>query len=542
MQYKATSYKSNIYIYSILALIAIGFYIVSRFTALHADDFNYSFINSPEDLRDFNPIWSFFSVYTDNFAGVGRFIPHIMVAFFTDITGKAIFNIFSTIGFITFCYLISTIASNDRHTRLSLTLLSASITWLTMPGFFEGFLWMAGACNYLFVAIIVLLFYRALQSDTQHRAAWWSLPLWFMFGFITGWTNEGFIVGLSGATGIYYIFLHPGRLNRRRISMLSGLWLGTICLCLTPFNLSRFLAGHSAPKSIMQIVSQLGNSVLALDNIYVSFLLLVVITISIIFRFIPKANIRKFITDNIILILAWAISLAFVLFTGYENINSRTPSDIYALFILIIFTGYVYSGKIIRNTAVVCGIITLLSFIVIIPVCVRNYETHEDMRRQIQAGKTLVVVDNLKGNKFTSRYFYSSLFSMYRAPISQSLYPVRYYGGIPGTIILSTSIVDMLQSWTPGTKFMLDDDIGSLWIRNTGKPTPDKVRLHIRPLAADEMNIFERVIAPYFGRYSMTESETDDFVSAEILGEQWIVLRNYPYISDRIYDVTMIYD
>ena len=100
----------------------------------------------------------------------------------------------------------------------------------------------------------------------------------------------------------------------------------------------------------------------------------------------------------------------------------------------------------------------------------------------------------------------------------------------------------MLQSWTPDTKFMLDDDIGSLWIKNTGKPTPNKVRLHIRPLAADEMNIFERAIAPYFGRYSMTESETDDFVSAEILGEQWIVLRNYPYISDRIYDVTMIYD
>jgi len=540
MQYKATTYKSNIYIYSILALIAIGFYIVSRFTALHGDDFNYYLINSPEELRNISPFWNYFSIYTDNFAGVGRFIPHLIVAFFTEITGKAIFNIFSTIGFIVLCYIIAGFANADKKLRIYLTIIAASVTWLAIPGFFEAYLWMAGACNYLFVAIIVLLFYRALQSDTQHKAKWWSVPLWFVFGFITGWTNEGFIVGLSVATGIYYIFLHPGLLNRRRISMLSGLWLGTICLCLTPFNLNRFLAGHSAHRSLFEIISQLLNSILALNNIYISFILIAIVVI---IYFVNKSNRRKikaFIRNNQILIIAWCISLAFILLTGYENGNSRTPAEIYALTLLISFIPYCFTDKTILKTAVISGCLTIVSFLAIIPICIKNYNAHEDMRHQIQAGKTLVAADNIKSNQFLSRYYYPILLTMYRAPIPQAQYPVRYYGGVPGTIILSTSIVNMLQSWTPDTKFMLDDDIGSLWIKNTGKPTPDKVRLHIRPLAADEMNIFERAIAPYFGRYSMTESETDDFVSAEILGEQWIVLRNYPYISDRITDIELL--
>lgn len=113
----------------LLLLIAIGFFLVSRFTPLYGDDYNYHFINSPEEIRSVNPWPGFMSFYTDNFAGVARIVPHMFVALFTDITGKGIFNIFSTVGFILLCYLLAAVATPDKKLRLPVTLLAAALIW-----------------------------------------------------------------------------------------------------------------------------------------------------------------------------------------------------------------------------------------------------------------------------------------------------------------------------------------------------------------------------------------------------------------------------
>ncbi len=127
---------------TLLLLIAIGFFIVSHFTPLHADDYNYHFINSPEEIRNVNPWPGFMSFYTDNFAGVARIVPHMFVALFTDITGKGTFNIFSTVGFILLCYLLAAVATPDKRLRLPVTLLAAALIWFAIPGVFEACLWM----------------------------------------------------------------------------------------------------------------------------------------------------------------------------------------------------------------------------------------------------------------------------------------------------------------------------------------------------------------------------------------------------------------
>lgn len=525
--------------YSILVFITIGVFIVSYFTPLHGDDFNYSFICSPEEMRDVSPFWNYFDFYTDNFAGVGRFIPHLIVAFFTDFTGKGIFNIFSTIGYILLCYIISTIASNNQSTRVFLTIIAATLIWLIIPGFFEAFLWMAGACNYLFIAIILLLFYRFLTSESNPSLKWYQIPLWFVLGFITGWSNEGFIIGLSGATGIYYLFIHPRELKHRRIFMLAGLWLGTICLCLTPFNLYRFLSGHSGQTGVIQIVSNVANAILNLTDIRISFLLAFVLIMAIALKLVTKDRIGTFLRKNLILIMAWVISLVFVIITGFTNGNSRTPAEIFALTILMSFIANILTKRCLHYTAIASGCTMLITLAFIIPECINNFHNHENMAQQIKAQKDLIIVDNTKGNSFSSRYYYPVLQSMYRAPIPMAKFPVAYYGGKPEALVLSTSICDMLKNWTPDTKFMLDDDIGSIWIKNTGNPDPEKVVLHIRPMANSEMNIFERFIAPYFDRYSMTRYECTEFVSEDILGDHWIVIGNYPLISARVFDVEL---
>lgn len=526
---------------TIFVLVVIGFYIVSSLTSLHLDDFNYKFIFAPEDLREVSQLWPHFSWYTDYFSGVSRFIPHLLVGFFTDITGKTVFNIFSTAAFIMLCYIISAIATENRATRISLMLMTAALIWFVVRGFFEGFLWMAGVCNYMFVAVIVLYFYRCLTSDLRvHRGLLW-LPLYFVFGFITGWTNEGFIIGLSGATFIYYILLHRGLLDSRRIALLSGLWSGTLCLCLTPFNIFRFMLGHKDVTDMSGNIKNILSAVLSLDDIHTSFLLVSIAAMSVLCRVVNLKGLGSFIKRNLILVMAWGISLAFVIVTGYTNSNSRTPSEIYALVILIRFVADLFPQVFIRRMGTGLGLVVLLSFVFIMPDCMANFKTHTEMRKQIEEGRELVVIDNIKGNRFTSRYFSPVLLSMYREPIPVSIFPVRYYGGVPGTLILSTSIVDMLKGWNPDMRFKQDEDIGSLWIRNTGCPVPEKVRLDMRAVDVDSLGWIERAMSGFLSRYSMTEYETDVFVTAEILGEEWIVLRNYPYISDRITDVSLIY-
>lgn len=259
-----------------MTLIAIGFLIVSFLTPLHGDDYNYHFIFSPDEIRAVNPWPRFMSFYTDNFSGVARLIPHLFVGFFTDITGKQVFNLFSTVGFVLLCFLLGRTVTADKTLRLPLALLSATLLWFVIPGIFEACLWMAGACNYLFVAVIILLFYGALTSKDNGRSPWWSLLLWAMFGFITGWTNEGFTVGLSAGCGLYYIILHRDMLTPKRIAMIAGLFLGTLLLCTTPFNLYRFMLGHPGGTSILGSIAKVAVSISQMTNARISILLIII--------------------------------------------------------------------------------------------------------------------------------------------------------------------------------------------------------------------------------------------------------------------------
>lgn len=195
----------NKWFWLFIAIIGIGFYIVVSNTPLYEDDYYFVFFNSPEEIRNSGLGWSFIPGYVENFSGVARFIPHLFVAFFGLVVGKAIFNIVAAVGFVLLCFLISRIATNNKFKILPLMLCVAAVFWFIIPGFFQACLWMSGACNYLFVALLILSFYLLLVSPKLTKVKLWALPLLFIFGFVVGWTNEGFVVGLAVGLFIYII-------------------------------------------------------------------------------------------------------------------------------------------------------------------------------------------------------------------------------------------------------------------------------------------------------------------------------------------------
>lgn len=525
--------------YALISCIVLGFYIVSYYTPLYGDDFIFTFINAPEELKKLSPFYNYFDLYTNNFAGVARFVPHLMVAFFTLIMGKTIFNICAAFGFIILSYLIASIATIDKRGRLYLTIICAAITWFMLTGFFHAYLWMAGACNYMFVALLVLLFYKILISESHPTPRWWSIPLWFAFGFLTGWTNEGFIVGFSCATCIYYLFIRRSSLNRRRFCMLSGLWIGTVCLCLTPFNLFRFFSSHDTDISIIQMGVMFGKSILYFDNMYIGLLLLMTVGAATVMGRLTKLGFKEFLKDEFILILSWGISLLFLAFTGFVHTYTHVPTEIYALTILCAFFSRFFLKSNIQDVAIIAGCAMITCYFIVIPICASNFKIHEKMEYDIKNGNKLVVADNLDELPFASRYYSTVMEALFCRPFRMSKLVSEYYGGSSETFILSRPMYDVLNDYQEDKHFVIDPDIGSLWIRNDNKPDPDRITLLVHPVEESNMNFMEKIVAPYLDRYSMTRFETTDFVTADILGHHWIVLRNYPYISKRIYDVQL---
>ena len=523
---------------TLLLLIAIGFFIVSHFTPLHTDDYNYHFINSPEEIRNVNPWPGFMSFYTDNFAGVARIVPHMFVALFSDITGKGIFNIFSTVGFILLCYLLAAVATPDKRLRLPVTLLAATLIWFAIPGVFEACLWMAGACNYLFVAIIILAFYRSITSDSPCVNPLWSLPLWFAFGFLTGWTNEGFTTGLSAGCALHYIVLRRDKLNARRIAMLSGLLAGTMLICLTPFNLYRFIIGHSGDFSLHASLMSIFTSLSSMTNIRIAFLLVIMAVLLKVSRHVTKTETRDFIKKHSIIITAWVVSFAFIVMAGHTTGHSRFPTEFFALILLLSVICRFLSARAVKISSLSGGIAMAISFIAVIPHTKTNFDSFEDMRRQIIAGDTIITSDNIYGNSYTSRYSSTITKAMYNRPLSESKYIVSYYDGTPGAIILTRAIYSMLTNAdTTRTNHLIDPDTRSTWVEITGRPIPAKATLILHPVNPDNLNFIERMLMPHMDRYRMNSYETSDFTTLQLDGRHWLVIKEYPFLTPRIKEV-----
>lgn len=163
---RPTQSPATIAIAILCGLFLIAFFVLNRLTPLFADDFYFNFIYAPDHLRDM-PGYGWAGFYVDHFAGVSRFVPHLAVAFFSLVAGKDVFDIVSAAGFALLCWLIARTAARGRRQVLPLAAITGAVMWFAMPGFFQGVLWMSGACNYLLPAILVVAYYQLFTPPPQ---------------------------------------------------------------------------------------------------------------------------------------------------------------------------------------------------------------------------------------------------------------------------------------------------------------------------------------------------------------------------------------
>lgn len=238
------------------------FYLLNYLTPMgFGDDYLYSFIwqGKPEFIplnEDAVRVSSwhdlFISQWSHYFTWSGRTVNHTLAQFFLWL-GKEAFNFFNAcittllIVEIYWCINRGRVSFDFRIHKICYIVFAL---WAFTPGFPTVFLWLDGACNYLWTNVILLGFllpyiqkYYCFPKVTG-KGTLFSL-FFFLFGILTGWTNENSICWVILVLCIFLV----NEMNRNGTEKwmaggLAGLILGYSLLMLAPGNIARLQAVH----------------------------------------------------------------------------------------------------------------------------------------------------------------------------------------------------------------------------------------------------------------------------------------------------------
>lgn len=240
-------YKKGLLVFSLMLfglILAINY-----FQPYTADEYNYSLISGTIDQRVesiidiLNSQWNLFFTWT------GRNPVHFVLQFLLWL-GKDIFNIINALMFIALIFIVllfTRLTKFDKKEDLFSILLILFLVWFGVPAFGETIIWEAGAINYLWVAVVSLLFllpYRYLLENKQLlKDDRRSLIMMVILGLIAGWSQENqaivnvvFLISLS----IYFWFVAKIRnYPKWYIGGLISLIVGAGFLFIAPGNYNR---------------------------------------------------------------------------------------------------------------------------------------------------------------------------------------------------------------------------------------------------------------------------------------------------------------
>lgn len=224
----------------------------------YGDDYLYSFVWE-DNQRFFDPLpetakriesWQdcFDSLHAHYFSHSGRLTNSFLVFFFLW-QGKDYFNLFNAILFVLLIveiYWLSNRGRVERSFEASRIWWIFFFLWTFTIGFPGVFLWLAGACNYLWPAVLALGFLLPyvkawhLEENQVGKSSIYSIFM-FMLGVFTGCTNEN-----TGCWIIILLIIMIWEKRKRKCSVatweilgLAGFCLGYILLMAAPGNFVR---------------------------------------------------------------------------------------------------------------------------------------------------------------------------------------------------------------------------------------------------------------------------------------------------------------
>ncbi len=234
--------KNSIAILCVLA-VALLFYALNRLTPLYADDYAYtrSFVTK-EQLSSVADICA--SMRLHYVRVNGRIVVHFLAQLFLW-WGKPVFDVINTAAFLSLGTLMYVLAAGTlKDFKITGWLLGLLGLWLLAPGFGQSYLWLTGACNYLYGPLIILAFlvtYRQGVASRRRRRSFALSLLYLPAGLLAGWTNENTGVALIAAVLCFTIKSkrETGRFCAWMGTGFIGSVTGLLCMILAPGQTAR---------------------------------------------------------------------------------------------------------------------------------------------------------------------------------------------------------------------------------------------------------------------------------------------------------------
>ncbi len=232
------------------AAVFLLMFILNTFTPYTSDDYSYHFFyestlptettrllsgigDIPASMANHYNIWG------------GRVVAHSIVQFFM-LFDKWVFNLFNSIIFVVCGILIYFHIEKDfkKHSPLRLMVIYFAM-WFLIPQFGISVMWVSGACNYIWMATLILAFllpYRyCLEKKLSPLVGILSAAAIIPFGFISGCTNEN-AGGAAALTAAMFVGLNIIRKKRVPLWSIAGIisaGAGLIFLIAAPGNAER---------------------------------------------------------------------------------------------------------------------------------------------------------------------------------------------------------------------------------------------------------------------------------------------------------------
>lgn len=250
---RAEKMKAVLLLIGIFALMLL----LNVHTPLMMDDYDYSFSWSTGDrLSGIADIVRSQAVHYAIWGG--RSVTHFLAQLFLY-WGKPIFNVFNAVMYVLLLIEICTLAGK-KGSGLNWRLMLAvhAVLFFLVPFFGVVFLWLDGACNYLWgtaLALIPLLIAVSERENGFFDAGWKRGVLALPLCLIAGWTNENTACGVFAASLLLLVWdkVKGRKVRGWRIAAAAAQMIGVALLLLAPGNFAR-AAEESGRGFVMEMI------------------------------------------------------------------------------------------------------------------------------------------------------------------------------------------------------------------------------------------------------------------------------------------------
>ncbi|MBQ6859727.1 MAG: hypothetical protein IJO02_09985, partial [Clostridia bacterium] len=193
--------RHGIALFSALALIGVSMLLLNLYTPLMMDDYDYSFSwSTGSRVAGVGDILA--SQAQHYLLWGGRSVVHFLAQLFLFL-GKPAFNAANSAMYLLLLVEICALAGKrGKGLDWRMLMFAHAILLLSVPFFGVVFLWLDGACNYLFgtaLALLPLLIAKSEREDGYFAVDSARGLLAVPVCFIAGWTNENTACGVLAA-------------------------------------------------------------------------------------------------------------------------------------------------------------------------------------------------------------------------------------------------------------------------------------------------------------------------------------------------------